>query len=104
MATDVTWSRRETAELPFKKFSKSDRRAVFEIRSEDLCPDRQTGRRTIDRRRARWEAARGGRVRPNKTRIVKGLPRLPQTLWFVMFGHAVRLVHLLEIARLSGLM
>src|SRR5215813_4317597 len=104
MATDITWSRHETAELPFKKFSKGVRRAVFEIRSDDLCPDRQPGRRTIDRRRGRWEVARGGRVRPNKTRIVKGVPRSPQTLWFVMFTHAVRLVHLLEIARLSGLM
>src|SRR5262249_49686718 len=70
----IAGRRYETAELPFKKFSKGDCRAIFEIRSDDLHPNRQTGRRTIDRRRGCWEATRGGRVRPHKTRIVKGVP------------------------------
>ena len=64
----------KTTELPLKKFGKGDRRAILKTRSDDLHPDRQTRGRTVDRRRGCWEAAGGGRVRPQKTRVVKRYP------------------------------
>jgi hypothetical protein len=40
----ITGRRYKTAEFPFKKCSKSDRRAILQIRSDDLDPDWKTGR------------------------------------------------------------
>src|SRR5215831_1980228 len=66
----ITGRRNESAELSFKVSSKGQRCAVFEIRSDDLHSNRQTGRRPIDGRCCYWEAARCGRIRPHQTCVV----------------------------------
>jgi len=54
MCNSISWrfcSQRgdEAAELPFKKLGELNRRAIFEIRSDDLHPNGQTGGRPVDR-------------------------------------------------------
>src|SRR5262249_1342113 len=68
-----TRRRYEAPELSFNQFSKSDRRMILEIGSDDLNTDWQSGRRMTNRRNGGREAASGGRVHPHVKCVVVGM-------------------------------
>jgi hypothetical protein len=61
----------EAAELPFKKLGKRNRRAMLQVRSDDLHPNRQTCSGPIDPNGGCREAAGGCGIGPDEAPIAR---------------------------------
>src|SRR5215472_3616548 len=61
--------RNETSELPLQKPSKSNRRAILKVGSDDLHPNGQTRRRLADRSGGSRQTASRSWIRPDKASI-----------------------------------